>query len=79
MANKIKFELNRKGVSELLKGNEMQDLISDEVSRVKSNCGDEYASSVKVGRDRVQGFVETATEHAFFSNLHNNTLLKGLK
>ena len=79
MANKIKFELNRQGVSELLKGSEMQALISEEASRVKSNCGDEYASSVKVGRDRVQGFVETATEHAFFSNLHNNTLLKGLK
>lgn len=76
---KVKFVLDRTGVGDLLKSAEMEKCIEDHVRRVKANCGSEYESSVQVGRNRIQGRVETATEHAFYSNLHNNTLLKGLR
>ena len=76
---KIKVALNRAGVRELLQSSEMEEIIRGHVDRVQKNCGSEYSGSVQKGRNRIQGRVETATEHAYFSNLNNNTLLKGLK
>jgi hypothetical protein len=76
---KVKFVLDRAGVRELLLSSEMEAVIQEHVDRVQHNCGSEYEGSVKKGKNRVQGRVETATEHAYYSNLNNNTLLKGLK
>lgn len=79
MAERFVFELDSDGVKDLLKSPEMEKVIRDHVERVRSACGSEYESSVQLGKNRVQGRVETATEHAFFSNMNNNTLLKGLR
>lgn len=75
---KVKVVLNSSGIKEMMKSDGMQSVLQEQASKVQSKCGSEYESSVKVGKNRAYGRVETATEHAFFSNMHNNTLLKGL-
>lgn len=76
---KIKVVLNSSGVRDLLKSEAVEECIQAHVDRVQHNCGSEYSGTVQKGRNRIQGRVETTTEHAYFSNLNNNTLLKGLK
>lgn len=76
---KIKVVLNSSGVRDLLKSEAVKECIQEHVDRVQHNCGSEYSGTVRKGRNRIQGRVETTTEHAYFSNLNNNTLLKGLK
>lgn len=79
MAKGMNIVLNDKGIQDMLKSEGMQSVLREHASRIQGNCGPEYASSVQVGKKRAYGRVETTTEHAFFSNMHNNTLLKGLK
>lgn len=79
MAKKFEIVLDSAGIQQMLKSSEMQSVLQEHAKRIQGNCGAEYESSVSVGKKRAYGRVETATEHAFFSNMHNNTLLKGLK
>lgn len=76
---KIKFELNRSGVSELLKGEAMQSVIKDHASRTASACGAGYKSDVFVGKNRANASVFTESDRAKLDNLKNNTILKNLK
>ena len=79
MAKSIEVVLNSAGIQQMLKSEEMQSVLQEHVNRIQANCGPEYEGNVKVGGKRAYGRVETATEHAYYSNMHRNTLLKGLK
>ena len=74
---KMKFELNRAGVSRLLKSPEMRSVIEANAASVQKNAGDEYV--VKYGKNRVVAFVETGSDEAAQDNLDNNTLLKAVR
>lgn len=79
MAKKSKFVLNRKGVSELLKGEEMKSLLNDIGSKVKSKAGVGYEAEVVQSSDRAKTIVSAKSKKAKRDNLKNNTLLKALK
>lgn len=80
----VKFELNRAGVAELLKGQPMQDILADYAEQVRSRCTagsvgpDEYEVSTRVRGSRAVATVRAATPHARNSQLKYNTLLKAL-
>lgn len=80
----VKFELNREGVAELLKGTEMRQVLSSYAGEVCRRCTaggvgvEEYESEVVPGRTRAVAYVRPATAHAYYSNLKHNTLLKAV-
>lgn len=74
--SKVKFELNRDGVKELLKGAEMQGIINDYAQQVQNAAGDGYESEMVTGANRAWATVKAGTAHAYYSNLRHNTLLK---
>lgn len=77
--SKKKFELNRAGVAELLKGQEMQDLLGEKAAEIQSRCGDGYEQDVHVGKTRANAMVQAATHQAKRDNLKNNTILKAVR
>ena len=77
--SKIRFELNRKGVSELMKSPEMQSALSEYGAAVAKRAGEGYEATTAVGKTRANVKISAATAHAWFSNLKHNTLLKALK
>lgn len=79
MSKDIKFELNRSGVSELLKGEELKSLVTEIGTAVVERCGDGYEGDVYIGPKRLNFMIKPATPHAYYSNLKHNTILKALK
>ena len=77
--NNFKFELNRKGVSELLKGQEIQKILTEKASEIKNRAGDGYGQDVKVGKSRANAMVYPNSAESYFRNLKHNTLLKAIK
>lgn len=76
--SRVKFELNRDGVKELLKGAEMQGIIKDYAQQVQGAAGDGYEAEMVTGANRVWATIKAGTAHAYYSNLKHNTLLKAL-
>lgn len=78
MSRKV-FELNYAGVSELLKGREMQNLLAEKASEIQNRCGDGYEHDVYVGKTRANAMVRADTFKAKRDNLKNNTILKAVR
>ena len=76
---KVKFELNREGVRQLLKGDAMQSLLSDKASQAANRAGSGYKSDLHVGVNRANASVFADTYEAERDNLKNNTILKSLQ
>lgn len=74
-----KFELNSKGVGDLLKSAEMQSVIDGYASDIKNRAGTGYLHDVQVNPGRAHGLVWADTHQAKKDNLNNNTLLKAVK
>lgn len=74
-----KFELNRKGVSELMKSDGMQAVLNDHASAIRNRCGDGYGQDIFVGKNRANAMVSAETLKAKKDNSNNNTLLKAVK
>lgn len=77
--SKLKFTLNRKGVSELMKSAEMQEVLKGHATGIRNRCGDGYEQDLYVGRNRANARVSAATFEARKKNMENNTLLKAVK
>ena len=76
--SKIKFELNQQGVRELLRSDEMMQVIEGYADGVRSRCGPGYDKSSYRGKNRVNVSVRASSRKAKRDNLKNNTLLKSL-
>ena len=76
--SKVKFELNRAGVRELLQSQEMASICLNYANGVQSRAGNGYEVSTFVGRNRVNASVYAETAEARRDNYDNNTLLKAL-
>ena len=76
----LKFELNKKGVGELLKSEEMQAVLESYAAQVAKDAGPGYEPKTYIGKDRaaVSVRVEAATKEAERDNYENNTLLRSL-
>lgn len=77
MAN-VKFVLNRKGVEELLKSNEIQKDLFERGKRVQETAGSDYELDARVGKKRANVQITAKSIKAKKSNLKHNTLLKAL-
>jgi hypothetical protein len=77
MSNLQKFVLNRAGVRELMKSQEMIDVLTEFAGQVATNAGEGY--SVHTGPNRANVSVATDTDEAYYDNLDNNTLEKSIR
>ena len=75
--SKVRFVLNRAGVRELLKSEEMVTVIQEYASAVQNRAGDGYTADTQV-HNRAVGIVRAETHMAIRDNKKNNTLLKAL-
>lgn len=81
MAKKVRFELNRAGVRDLMRGAEMSRVIEDAANRVASNAtsiSDGAAFDVEsgVGRNRVYASVKPADAAAYYKTRRDNVMEK---
>lgn len=76
--SKVKFELNRAGVSELLRSTEAMNVCMEYATQIQSRCpaGLGYDVSSMIGNKRANASVFAATPEARRDNYNNNTLLK---
>lgn len=82
MSEKIKFELDERGVRDLMQSKEMQEVLREQGNRVKAQCGElqeEYDVESGIGTTRAHVNIVTGTIHAIRSNEKHNTLLRALK
>ena len=77
--DKIKFQLNRKGVADLMKSSNMQDILSAHATGIRDRCGNGYKQDLKVGKNRANAMVWADTYQAKADNKRNNTILKAVK
>lgn len=77
--SKVKFELNRKGVADLMKSANMQDVLKEQATNIKNRAGSGYEQDLHVGKNRANARVWAETYQAKKDNLENNTLLKSVR
>lgn len=78
--SKVRFELNRAGVRELMQSAEMKGIIEEETQKIlnRAGAGKGYDANVTTKQTRVVGKVWAETIQAKRSNAKHNTLLKAL-
>lgn len=79
MAKKVKFQLNRAGVRELMKSPEMMEICRNYAESAVNRLGDGYETSTYVGKSRVNAEVKAVTYQAAADNLRNNSILKAVQ
>lgn len=77
--SKTKFELNRKGVADLMKSKSMQEVLNSYATNIKNRSGSGYEQDIHVGKNRANARVWADSYQAKADNLRNNTLLKSVK
>lgn len=77
--SKLEFKLNRKGVAELMKSKEMQEVLREYATNIKNRCGEGYEQDMHIGKNRANAMVSAATYQAKSDNLKNNTILKAVR
>lgn len=73
------FKINRAGVRELLKSEEMQAILREKATDIKNRCGDGYESDHHVGKNRANAMVWASSAKARKDNSENNTILKAVR
>ena len=75
---KIRFELNEKGVRELMQSDAMLAECSKYANAALSSLGEGYDVNTYCGKTRVNAEVEAVTARARKENLENNTIWKAV-
>lgn len=73
-----KIVLNRAGVRELLRSDEMQEALREQAETIKARLPDGYETNEFLGKNRRNIEVAAVTTKAKADNLKNNTLLKAV-
>ena len=73
---KVKVELNRAGVRELLRCDAVKAMLESEANARAASAGAGYTVNSYVGRNRCNAEILAETREARKDNLKNNTLLK---
>lgn len=76
--SKVKFELNRAGVRELMKSSEASAICLEYANQVQGRAGEGYEVSSYLGKNRANASVIATTNKARKDNYEHNTLLKAL-
>jgi len=77
--SKVKFELNRSGVSSLMKSGAMQSILKEYATGIKNRAGTGYEQDLHVGKNRANARVWASSKDARSDNSNNNTLLKSVR
>lgn len=77
--SRMKFKLNRKGIADLMKSDEMQGILNEKATAIRNRCGDGYEQDIYVGKNRANAMVSAESVKAKKDNLKNNTLLKAVR
>ena len=72
----VKVELNSDGIRELLKSDEIMEVLRSQARKVMSGLNSGYAMSEYKGKTRGNVSIYANTKEAYKDNLENNTLLK---
>lgn len=75
---KVQIKLNREGVRELLKSEEMMAVCEDHANAALSRLGGGYKASSYVGKNRVNAEISAESIKAKYQNAKHNTILKAL-
>ena len=75
---KVRFELNREGVRELLRSKEMMDVCQEYANNALGKLGDGYEVTTHTGTNRVNAQVAAVTYEAKKENLSDNTIIKAV-
>lgn len=76
MSKGFRFELDKKGVGELLKSDATRDVTRAAAEDFAARCGEGYEVEDKEVKTRTGFNVRAVTEEAIEDNLENNTLEK---
>ncbi|MBR3240235.1 MAG: hypothetical protein IKF99_17570 [Oscillospiraceae bacterium] len=79
--SKVKFELNKAGVRELLQGGEMQSIINSAAEQISANAADmagglEFEVQTGTGSSRCWASVKPGSIHAYKKTLKHNIMEK---
>lgn len=77
--NKLKVVLNKEGVRELLKSEEMLSICKAHADATAAALGEGYEVSTYTGRNRVNAQITAVTREARQENMENNSILKALQ
>lgn len=77
MAN-VRFDLNRKGVRELLRGPEVQAELRQRAQRIAAAAGPGHEVQMWVGRNRARATVRTATWQARHAEATTRALTRAI-
>ena len=76
--DKVKMELNSSGIRQLLKSEEMGQMLKQQAEQVRARCGSGYSTDLYQASSRVIAGVFAETAEAAKQNSRENTLLKAL-
>lgn len=75
----VNVVLNRSGVRELLKSEEMMQICKGYADNALGRLGDGYEVTCHIGKNRVNAEVKAVSFGARKENLENNSILKALR
>lgn len=78
MGKKVKVELNRAGVREMLKSAEMDAIVYEHAQAIQGRCGGGYGAISMTASTRCIALVYPETAEAESDNYKNNTIEKAL-
>lgn len=78
MSNRVKIELNKAGVRELLRSKEVASYIEGIAREKKAALGEGYEVSTFTGRNRVNVSIYADTPAAMRDVMENNSLVKAV-
>lgn len=76
---KVTVVLNSEGVRQLLRSDEMQNLLREKVESALASLGEGYEVTNYVGKNRANASIKAVTHKAKKDNLQNNSILKALR
>lgn len=75
---KVRVEINYEGIGQLLRGEEIRNMVAEIAGRAANEAGPGYAHREHDSGQRYVANIYPETEEAWKDNLQNNTLLKVL-
>ena len=76
--SKVRIELNRAGVRDLLRSEEVKAALGAEARMRAAGLGPGYSVNTYTGRNRANASIVAETEEARNDNLENNTLVRAI-
>lgn len=77
--SKVRIKLNKAGVRELLKSQEMAGECMEHARRIQGRAGEHYAVEERRYPERAGAAVYPSDAEGYYDNLRNNTLVRSMK